>query len=189
MVLKNDYTREVYKAKKRGDKRAAAYWQAQIGALTKERGDAAAARAQARNPKTSSYQVKAGDNWFSIAEQVYGDQRMAGLLMETNARIAVLSQGQVLNLLPMPVLEPDGAVFFSQHTIDTGLEIEADRKELTTPPDAGADFSPEDIDELAQVVADAMDALEALDKGEVDPATPGDHSQITGAPQPQPSLD
>ena len=91
MGLKNDYINELRKAQKAGDEQGATYWQSQIDALTKQRGDAAYARE--RNRKRNSYLVQSGDNWFSIAEQIFGDQRMAGLLIEANAGISVLHQG------------------------------------------------------------------------------------------------
>ena len=168
MGLKNDYTNELRKAQKANDESAAAYWQAQINALTKQRGDAAFARAESKRRKQNSYQVKRGDNWFTIADQIYGDQRMVGLLMEANVGIALLSQGQVLHLPPMPVLDAGGAVFFSQDGFDTALEIESDLKELTTPPDDSAAltakydklFTPEDL-AFAQEIADLMDEIDA----------------------------
>lgn len=56
-----------------------------------------------------TYQVRTEDNWFSIAEQIYGDQRMAGLLMEANTGISALHQGQVIYSPPNPPrsLNPD----------------------------------------------------------------------------------
>lgn len=184
MGLKNDYVNELRKAQKAGDEQGAGYWQSQIDALTKERGDAAFGRAAAKNRKKNAYQVKSGDNWFSIAEQIYGDQRMAGLLMEANAGISVLHQGQVVYLPPMPVVEPGERVFFSQNTFDDALDIEDELKELTSAQDDEVDFTPEELEDLAQTVADAMDAM---DEGEFAPASVEDPAAVTGTPIPKTS--
>ena len=45
-----------------------------------------------------TYQVLSGDNWFSIAQKLYGDQRMVGDLIDSNPGIRALMQGQVLRL-------------------------------------------------------------------------------------------
>ncbi len=71
---------------------------------------AAAAKAAARakrapqektvqiQPEQPTYKVKTGDNWFKIAEEVYGDPRMALALARENKGFYVLHAGMVLDL-------------------------------------------------------------------------------------------
>ncbi|HRN50548.1 MAG TPA: Ig-like domain-containing protein [Anaerolineales bacterium] len=56
---------------------------------------------QAANETTmggGAYSVQAGDNWFSIAEKIYGNQRMAGQLIDANGGVSMLQPGQTIAL-------------------------------------------------------------------------------------------
>ena len=50
------------------------------------------------------YKVKAGDNYFTIAEELFGDQRFAGYLIRANPGINVLHPGIVLKV---PKIDPE----------------------------------------------------------------------------------
>lgn len=58
-----------------------------------------------RQEEEREIEVRAGDNVFKIAEQVYGNQRMAGPIMAANNNVTVLHPGMKLKL-PAPQVNP-----------------------------------------------------------------------------------
>ena len=142
--------------------------------------------------KMKGYQVKAGDNWFSIAEKIYGDQRMAGMLMEANSDISVLQQGQTLHLPAMPDLAAGEGAFFSQDTVDIAVDNESVRDaavlanydELLGSEETS--LTPDDL-KLAEELAAAMDALDEGDFGPTDAVTDG--AALADKTMPEPRSD
>lgn len=76
-----------------------------------------------------SYIVSSGDDWFSIADTIYGDQRMAGALIKANAGIFKLYQGQVLQLPAVPEEGLGEAVFLAQSANDQETEKMAEEQD------------------------------------------------------------
>ena len=65
------------------------------------------------------YTVQAGDNYFTIAEKLYGNQRYAGLLISANG--GMLRPGDVISVPDVEGGDPN--VYFSQGAFNRGLEL------------------------------------------------------------------
>jgi hypothetical protein len=110
MNKKSVYYNEWVKAKKRGDQEQMDYWQEQMDIWASPEEKARRRRqkmAQApRNRPGGLYHVKEGDNFFSIAGDIYGDQRMVGELLRANPGFQWVSPGMVLHLPELPEETP-----------------------------------------------------------------------------------
>lgn len=65
------------------------------------------------------YTVQAGDNYFTIAEKLFGNQRYAGLLISANG--GMLRPGDVISVPDVDGGDPN--VYFSQGAYKRGLEL------------------------------------------------------------------
>jgi len=72
------------------------------------------------------YKVKAGDNYFTIAEELFGDQRFAGYLIRANPGINVLHPGIVLKV---PKIDPETTeLIIGQAAWERVMEADEERK-------------------------------------------------------------
>ncbi|MDH5508077.1 MAG: LysM peptidoglycan-binding domain-containing protein, partial [Anaerolineae bacterium] len=173
------------KALARGDMDEAARLDAEITALQTERSDAAYARSQSK----STYVVKAGDSWFKIAEALYGDQRMAGALMDANSDFQYLEAGMEIHLPAAPG-DPSTPVYFSNDTYKDALNaalgratakrVEARQQQLY---DEGFYFDDDDEAMLADEVATALveTGLVVPDDADFDPLSTADKQALAEA--------
>lgn len=71
-----------------------------------------------KTPK-GGYTVQAGDNYYTIAEKLYGNQRYAGILISANG--GMLRPGDVISVPDVEGGDPN--VYFSQGAYNRGLEL------------------------------------------------------------------
>lgn len=119
--------------------------------------------------KKKTYQVKSGDSWFKIARNVFGDQRMAGALMDANPGVNLLVQGQVLHLPDQPS-EDSEPVFFSNETAGRGLLANQGLIEAGGKPagDKIANYAPEDLKAFFPAEQDYAKAMQLREAGQLD---------------------
>ena len=144
MGEKNILWNQLLKAKKAGDLEEVARLEAEIEAFKLAKAEERTGRKQ--YPKKKTYNVVSGDNWFSIAEEIYGDQRYAGLLMDANPGIEILQPGMVLET-PNFAVPPGQTPFFSYQTWGRVLkQNEALRAAGANPSGARiGDYTPQDL--------------------------------------------
>jgi hypothetical protein len=92
MGIKNDLNNARQKALKRGDTEEAERLQLMIDGLTKIRGDRAAGLDTPAFQGPDEYTIQPGDNPFSIAGNIFGDQTAAHLIAEFNPELFVLDK-------------------------------------------------------------------------------------------------
>ncbi|KAA3643418.1 MAG: hypothetical protein DWQ07_23175 [Chloroflexi bacterium] len=110
----------------------------------------------------NTYDVVAGDSFFSVASEVLGDARLAGALLEANPNVYVLRPGMVLDL-PELDTEAEEPPLFSEEAYRDAL-ISQELVDAIGGDPSGARVGDEDVEIEAdeEFVQDSQEALAGL---------------------------